>query len=248
MNDQIDQYGPGFIVAACYDQERPQNNEFCSLFTREPSINDPSLLGQIEFIDDPFTNISSQVSEAIDVTARFTQDLEDLGRLSLTSQMSWQLTAETVALEGATPIDNTGEVGQPDWIGNFNANYAIGNFQLSYGLDVIGGANDEEDVRNSVGNGDICFPSTLRSEDGTAPIDACPISKLDPQFYHDISATVGLLDRFRVTLGVANIFDTRPPLVSTVASPFSTFGQAPAFASQYDYLGRRFFANVTATF
>ncbi|MEN3971389.1 TonB-dependent receptor [Sphingomicrobium sp. XHP0235] len=248
VDDQIGQYGAGFIVAACYDPERPENNPFCDLFTRGQSIRNPSLLGQIEFVDNPFVNIAAQRNEAIDVSGRFTQDLEEYGRLSINALMSWQLTSETIAIDGATPIDNTGEVGQPDWIGDFNATYALDNFSINYGLDVIGGANDEEDIIASIGTGDVCFNSTLRSADGSGPIEACPIFKLEPTFYHSLSGTARVLDRFSVTLGVSNLFDTRPPLVSTVVSPFSTFGQAPAFASQYDYLGRRFFANVRATF
>ena len=60
-----------------------------------------------------------------------------------------------------------------------------------------------------------------------------------------LSLSRDVADRFRITLGVANLFDTPPPRVSTVvtATP-PVIGQAPAFGTQYDYLGRRFFLAV----
>src|SRR3546814_8993781 len=67
----------------------------------------------------------------------------------------------------------------------------------------------------------------------------------DLTFYHSLSLSRDVADRFRITLGVANLFDTPPPRVSTVvtATP-PVIGQAPAFGTQYDYLGRRFFLGV----
>ena len=60
-----------------------------------------------------------------------------------------------------------------------------------------------------------------------------------------IMSDLDVAERFRITLGVANLFDTPPPRVSTVvtATP-PVIGQAPAFGTQYDYLGRRFFLSV----
>ena len=44
--------------------------------------------------------------------------------------------------------------------------------------------------------------------------------------------------------GVANLFNRKPPLVSTVGAPISTFGQVPLNGTYYDYLGRRVFMSV----
>jgi len=51
----------------------------------------------------------------------------------------------------------------------------------------------------------------------------------------------------RVLLGVANLTDEEPPQVSIRGSDISTVGNA-AFYSQYDWLGRRIFMNVTWDF
>jgi hypothetical protein len=43
---------------------------------------------------------------------------------------------------------------------------------------------------------------------------------------------------------MSNIFDKKPPFVSTVGTPISSFGQVPLLGSYYDYFGRRIFVSV----
>src|SRR3546814_19980695 len=63
----------------------------------------------------------------------------------------------------------------------------------------------------------------------------CPDVSVPATFYHSLSLSRDVADRFRITLGVANLFDTPPPRVSTVvtATP-PVIGQAPAFGTQYE--------------
>ena len=44
----------------------------------------------------------------------------------------------------------------------------------------------------------------------------------------------------------ANIFNKKPPAVSTVGSPISNFGQTALLGSYYDYIGRRVFVTARA--
>jgi iron complex outermembrane receptor protein len=51
-----------------------------------------------------------------------------------------------------------------------------------------------------------------------------------------------------MTLGVSNLFDTAPPRMSVLnGGQVAMLGQSAA-VSQYDFLGRRFFMNVTRRF
>ena len=71
------------------------------------------------------------------------------------------------------------------------------------------------------------------------------VLKADPVWYHDISVTYNFDDwDMRVIAGVSNAFDQEPPQVSVYGSPFSTAGRSP-FYSQYDFLGQRWFLNLT---
>jgi iron complex outermembrane receptor protein len=65
--------------------------------------------------------------------------------------------------------------------------------------------------------------------------------------YHALSVTRRIADdRFEMTLGINNIFNTKPPRISTgIGGALSTLGQSPA-VSQYDWLGRRLFLAVKA--
>lgn len=54
--------------------------------------------------------------------------------------------------------------------------------------------------------------------------------------------------RFTITAGVSNLFHTRPPRVSVLnGGTITTLGPVAA-ASQYDFVGRRGFVNVSMKF
>jgi len=74
----------------------------------------------------------------------------------------------------------------------------------------------------------------------------CPVYKLPAVAYHSISAEIQATKNFSFIIGVANIFNKKPPLVSNVGSPISSFGQVPLLGSYYDYYGRRVFVTARA--
>jgi outer membrane receptor protein involved in Fe transport len=69
--------------------------------------------------------------------------------------------------------------------------------------------------------------------------------------YHAASISRDFEDQgLKFLVGVSNVFDEEPPQLSTigaVGTEVSTIGNS-AFYSQYDWLGRRYFLNVTKTF
>ena len=63
--------------------------------------------------------------------------------------------------------------------------------------------------------------------------------------YHDVSVRwTG--PRLTVIGGIANVLDEDPPTVSTGLTP--RYGNIPAFATQYDILGRAGFVSLSLTF
>ncbi|MBB3763691.1 TonB-dependent receptor domain-containing protein [Sphingomicrobium lutaoense] len=240
VKGQIAQIGPNNIISQCYFAEP---NQFptpeCSLFTREPDGLNPGFAGGIDFVRDPYLNINKQANESIDFTGRFSQDLGDMGRLSMLAQMTWQLDDEFTLFDGFTTSTN-GESGDPKWVGDFNLTWNKDKVTILYGLDVIGGTSDLQDLLDA--RGTICPESVALG----GPV--CPVYELDEQFYHSLSGTVDINDRFQFTLGMSNIFNNKPPKVSTAFSPIASFGQTALLGSYYDILGRRVFANVRARF
>jgi iron complex outermembrane recepter protein len=152
--------------------------------------------------------------------------------------MTWQ-TRDTIALFAGTTTSTNGELGEPKWVGDFNLVWSKDNVELFYGLDVIGGTSNEADFIED--NGDTCLNSATFGR-------YCVVAKTPAVFYHSASASVDVSDKFKLTLGVSNLFDRKPPQVSGLSGgELQVIGRS-AFASQYDYIGRRFFVNFGAKF
>lgn len=229
------------IVGGCYNSEFFPTDPLCSLFTRLPE----GVGGEnnIDEVRATFININQQRNRGIDVTASVEQGLGSLGRFVANAQMTWQI-EDTVALFNNTANDNTGEAGEPRWVGDFDFFWHPNDtLSIYYGLNVIGATSDEGDYRRIVG--DICRTTAVYGE-------FCVDLKAEARFYHAVSVTKKVKN-FDFTLGVSNLFDQKPPRVTVAGGnslnqgTINTIGQS-VFASQYDYLGRRFFIGAKARF
>jgi iron complex outermembrane receptor protein len=230
------------VLYNCYNSEFFGPDEgFCSLFTRNPD----GVAGEfnVDSVNTPFINISRQRNEGIDVTIDISQDVGKFGELQLLAQMNWQLRDELETFPGNS-VDNNGEVGEPEWVGDFNLVWRPSDdLSVFYGLDVVGPQNSEQDYIDIFG--DVCSDFITYG-----PI--CVDLKVPVAFYHSISLTKEF-DRFQITGGIANLFDKKPPRITVDAGNnmnggvVSTIGKSP-LSSQYDYYGIRGFVNVRANF
>jgi iron complex outermembrane recepter protein len=253
VEGEISQLGAGTILAGCYDSIAFATEPLCNLFTRGQNVSAPF---QIATVRDSFINVSSQRNEGIDLSVRVGQDLGSLGTFSLTADMTWQITDDSRLLQTSPVLNENGFVGSPKWVGDFRANWSHpSGFSLFYGMNVIGSA----DSRELFDRGRPTAGGCLRSfnNQGTAstaddlPIYGvyCPDLDVPATFYHNISVTQEVAEgRFTITAGVSNLFDTRPPRVSVLnGNNISMLGPVVA-ASQYDFVGRRGFVNVSMKF
>lgn len=235
VKDEITLLGAGNIVRGCYDSDNFAGEPLCGLFTRTAAGPDAQ---SVATVTDRYVNISRQRNRGIDLSLAIDQDLGTLGSLAFRAQMTWQIEDE-VALFPGTVVDDNGKIGNPKWVGDFNLGWTKDKWTLFYGVDVTGAASNMADLLRVQG-GDPCRTSSFRPGGRF-----CPDVSVPATFYHSLSLSRDVADRFRITLGVANLFDTPPPRVSTVvAGTAPVIGQAPAFGTQYDYLGRRFFLSV----
>ncbi|HEX8534615.1 MAG TPA: TonB-dependent receptor [Allosphingosinicella sp.] len=237
VKGQVTTLGAGNILFTCFNSTNYPNDPTCSLFTRDTTPGS-SRFGEIISVSNPFLNINSQRNRGIDLTARVTQDLGRHGTLSMLAQTTWQIEDRFELFAGAVADDN-GESSDPIFVGDLKTTYTNGPVSVFYGLNVIGGTSDEQDLRDTRG-GEICLTSALRG--GLV----CPVYKLKPQFYHSASVTIDIAKRFSMTMGVNNILNNTPPRVSGAFSPISSLGQVPVFGTQYDLIGRRAFVSFRA--
>lgn len=235
VKDEITLLGAGNILTSCYDSDKFATEAFCGLFTRTAAGPDAQ---SVATVTDRYVNISRQRNRGVDLSLAVDQDLGKLGALAFRAQMTWQI-EDKVELFPGTTIDDNGKIGNPKWVGDFNLGWMKDGWTLFYGLDVTGAASNMADLLRAQG-GDPCRTSGFRPGGRF-----CPDVSVPATFYHSLSLSRDVAERFRITLGVANLFDTPPPRVSTVvAGTAPVIGQAPAFGTQYDYLGRRFFLSV----
>jgi iron complex outermembrane recepter protein len=239
VKDEITQLGAGNILRGCYDSANFATEPLCDLFTRG-QFGAPF---NVANVNDKFVNIARQRNSGLDVAANIRHDFGNLGSVSLTADMTWQFKDELLLLPTSPLTSDNGEAGSPKWVGDFRLNWQSpgGGTSLFYGINVIGGTSDLQDLLDDNG-GNPCIQNTVLY--GTY----CPDVTASATFYHNISLTQEINDKFDITLGVSNLFDTRPPRVSVLnGQQITTLGPVIS-ASQYPFVGRRAFLNVSAKF
>ena len=232
VKGEISQLGAANIVSGCYNSNFFPNDPLCSQFDRDPTTL------AITQVRDSYININEQKNAGFDVTANLSQDMGSWGRLSGTAEMTWQ-TTDFVALYEGTRQSFNGRAGEPKWTGAFNLSWEKDSFSVYYGLNVVGGTSDSKAFVQD--NGNICLSSSIY------PDGFCEKMRVKPVFYDSVSVTKDF-PHLQITLGVTNLFNTKPPRVSTYTNgEVSTIGQS-VFSSQYDLLGRRMFLSLKSHF
>lgn len=231
VNDQVDQLGGDRIVSECYESDFGYafgaTEPLCGLFDRS-GLN----LG-IDNVRDSFINVARQTNKGYDLTVRYNVDIGP-GSLNFYSQFTRQ-TEDIQALFEDTAEDFNGRVGEPEWVGDTNLTYYFNNWSLYWGMRWVGDSNSEEILGGNI--------VTYRGEDFRA------VRYTDDVFYHSFSATYDMDNGVRILLGVSNAFDENPPQLTFIQSSneYTMVGNS-LLTSNYDMLGRRFFANVTWNF
>ena len=230
--DEVDQLNASTIVGQCYASNFGfafgNNEPLCQLFDRT-NVNQG-----IDNIRDSYINIASQRNRGIDYSVRYSTDVGP-GNLRIELDANKQLEDER-ALFAETAEDLNGLVGDPKWVGDFTVTYMQGPLELFYSGRYVGTADSTRDLgRDTV---------TYRGETFDAVLDVPSVT------YHNLSVAYNWDDMgIRALVGVANLTDEKPPQVTSqgTGAVLNIVGNA-AFYSQYDWLGRRFFANLTYSF
>jgi iron complex outermembrane receptor protein len=177
--------------------------------------------------------VARQTNKGYDLTLRYDVDVGP-GSLNLYTQFTRQ-TEDIQALFEETADDFNGRVGEPEWVGETNLTYFLDKWSFYWGMRWVGDTNSEEEFGGS----------TRSIYDET--FDA--IRYTDDVFYHSFSATYDMDNGVRILVGVTNAFDENPPQLTYGPSTdeYTMVGNS-LLKSNYDMLGRRFFANLTWNF
>ncbi|WP_285016938.1 TonB-dependent receptor [Novosphingobium sp. fls2-241-R2A-195] len=241
VNGEIAQLGAGNILSQCYNSDFYPTDPLCSYFTRNDDVPGSQGNGSnVNTVRDSFINVNSQRNRGIDATLRITHEFTPDVKLTLQSEITWQLKDTTALFDGLYESSN-GEAGDPKWTGDFKAILDWRNVSFFYGLTMIGGTDNRPDFLED--GGSICDTATAY------PDGRCVRLTTPAWFQHNASVTWNLdEDKYAFTLGVTNFTNAKPPRISVVGGNGADILGNGVFYSQYDMVGRRFFASVKAKY
>ncbi|WP_309661267.1 TonB-dependent receptor domain-containing protein [Sphingomonas sp.] len=258
VKGEVSQLGASAILKQCYNSATFPN-QYCDLFSRSGTgTPDP---GQILTINDKYINIAEQQTKGIDVTGLVQHEMGTLGQLSFLANMSWTLkqsfalfAGQNEDLLGVIDLDNGTRTGTRRWVGDFRLTWRVpSGWTFFWGTEIFSGASNEKEFRANNG-GSLCVDSFNLDIDGNPtniPLRGhyCVNVKVPATWYHNASITKEIGKKFELTLGMRNVFNTKPPKVSLIGGTGIPGTIGPVLStSQYDFLGRRMFINVSRKF
>lgn len=225
IKDEITTLSASQILSGCFTSDTFPNEPLCTRFDRNPAGPDGFRITDVRA---QFINVASQVNEGFDVTLRYNHETP-WGDLTVDAQATHQLESFT-QLDALGEIEDlNGEYGQPETTAYINMTLDTDtNWDFFWGIDYIDGTDQTERSSDEVG-------TTLY---GTPVIYKYFTEEM---VYHTLS-TEYTRDDWTFRVGISNLFDEHPPAVSDADAGNSLI------RSQYDYLGRRMFLNLTKSF
>jgi len=240
ITDVIGAIGANTILLDCLT-----SGQFCNLVHRD---NNGSLwLTPNGFIKDTTVNQGELRTSGVDAKGSYRQGLPGLGSLLFSLEGTYLKNLTTTPVAGGTSYDCKGFFGancgggNPSWRSVFNATWST----PWDGLDV--------NLRWRY------YGSNKSQQLSTSPLLAgspfLPTSHIPAYSWFDLSASFNIYKTVRMTLGVNNIADKIPPIVtggdcSTSSGGFNAGANCNGntFPGVYDAMGRYLFANISAQF
>jgi len=221
VNGQITALTGGQIVSGCYGAA-VFPNAFCDLMERNPATGPQA--HAITNVYAQYLNINKQRTRGWDLTLNWDHEFS-FGKFGFETQVTYTLEDvsqlfDSSEASGLSNSDQLNYVGRPDLVGNVAMNFERGDWTFNWLSQYIG----------ETSNTDITDTFTYQGR----PNSRRDITA-DARLYHTASVSYDQPD-WQILVGIANVFDTKPALMTTGAA--TRYGNMPAFASQYDLYGR----------
>lgn len=226
INGEITSLDAATIMLGCYGASVYPNN-FCTMFTR----NSPTAAVDPNKINDvyaTYVNINKERARGYDMIIRYDNKFS-FGKLEIEANITRAIedTSQlfsTAAASGYNTSNATGYIGYPKWVGDLRTSLRRNDFTYTWGMNYIGRTKNF-DV-NEI---------TTATDNYFGYVGGLRLVAAKARLYHTASVqyTHG---NWSLLLGVRNLFDSKPPLVSSGVA--TKYGNIPAFATQYDIYGR----------
>jgi iron complex outermembrane recepter protein len=232
VKNVIQNIGEDTIIQSCGVTGDPA---LCGLIHRDSSGS--LWRTQAGYVEDTYLNLGSLKTRGIDVGASYSHEIGKLGSLGF--NLNGTYLDEFRTDNGvSTPYDCAGYYGTqcgtpaPKWRHRARVTYTAPNgIGLSAQWRYYGPVKVDASSSNDTLSGN--FPEMDR--------------RIAAQSYFDLTLTAAITDKYTFRLGVNNVLDRDPPLVSS-ADLSSVYGNGNTYPNVYDALGRYVFAGVTANF
>lgn len=232
IEGEVTNLGGATITFQCYNSENFATEPLCNQFDRDP------LDQRITDIRGGYLNIASQTNRGYDVAISYDFETE-YGKFDLSAEATVQKEASRQLFSTEEPEDRTGEFGRPEKVANFTVNWMTTNeWNLTWTMRYVGSVSNHFRPFGAVD--EYSDSATIRGQE--VRLDFNDSGKM----YHSLSVAKKLFD-INMTFGIANVLDQEPPEVSDFGGTVRREGNS-AFYSQYDWLGRRAFLNLSYDF
>ncbi|MFD1106126.1 TonB-dependent receptor plug domain-containing protein [Sphingobium olei] len=239
VKDAVGTIGSQVILNQCIQSGDPF---FCSKINRSPASAGAAAgslwLDESGFVNNQTTNTGSLKTSGFDLNGNYSTSIGN-------NKLRWQFVGTVLDKYIAQPItggfsyDCAGFYGIT--CGNPSPKFRFQtNLKWTFANDIALTARWRHLSKVKV--------DTISSDPDLASPGAAPTvdEVLKAQNYIDLQASLPLKDTITLRLGMNNVFDKNPPLVSQAS--LGGFGNGNTFPGTYDFLGRQLFVNLTADF
>ena len=214
--------GTNNILRTCYDLSNPASGlggDFCNAINRRSD-------GTIDFVSSTLQNVASSTLTGYDLLVSYNIEVLE-GTLNIDYNGTYTTDNDLLPFSGGPLRTCAGEFGNdcgepiPEYKHRMTFRWSNDDVTAQLLWRYVGEVSDDDDGPDST------------------PFSVEEISGFN---YFDASATYFINDNYRVTAGIDNLFDKKPPILGRNDS------QSNTYPATYDVFGRTFFVNVTATF
>jgi len=214
---------------------------FCGKINRAPASAGPAAgslwLDEAGFIDDRTTNTGSLKTSGIDVNGDYRINIGE-------NKLRWQFVGTWVESLTVQPLTNGFDY---DCAGYYGITCGNPNPEFRFNTNLKFTTSDDFGFTVrwrylSPVKLDLLSPDTDLAGSPDTPVD----ERIKAYNYFDLLFSLPIKDTAVFRIGVNNIFDKDPPIISQ--SSLGGFGNGNTFPGTYDHLGRFVFVNLTADF
>ncbi len=231
IKGEVANLGGADIVDRCYTSLDFANEPLCDLFTRRTGGDTGNDYG-IDQVNGGYVNISTQRVRGIDYNFTYEDDF-DFGTIRFSLEHTMQIESMQQLFPDSIYNNLIKENNRPKHNGIIRLSWTSndGDYRVNWATVYYDATDDYEYYSQP-------FGGTTWNGESVTRLDETPRTK-----YHTISAETSINDMDFI-VGVANLFDDKPPIVSTSADQV---GNAARY-SRFDFIGRRIFANFRYNF